>query len=178
MCPPKSFSTITPEYQQTLRDMHARAPWGQHGFIYTSGWLPFFRKLGCKSVLDYGSGAESLRIGLAKQQPDIDVRCYDPGVIGREDPPVPADFVVCTDTFEHIEEPFVDDVFQHIKGLMLIGGYLRLTTSRAKRILPDGRNAHIFQRPRTWWLLKFKEHGYNIVKQDGGTKTVIVWIRK
>jgi hypothetical protein len=30
-------------------------------------------------------------------------------------------------------------------------------TGPAKKILPDGRNAHLIQQPPSWWLPKFME---------------------
>ena len=170
-------SLISAEYQQVLRDMHASTKWGRHGREYSDHYMKFFDQLGCKSLIDYGSGSETLLHHLRVTRPEIDVQCYDPGVVGRDVLPNKADFVVCTDVLEHIEEQYIDKVLFHIRDLMLIGGYVRCTTSRAKRFLPDGRNAHILQQPRKWWLSKFKEHNYNIIKQDGGTKTVIIYVR-
>lgn len=157
--------------------MHAQDPWGTHGGEYSQWFMYHFHELGCSSLLDYGCGAGTLAAELARTNSLIDVRCYDPGVRGFEAPPQPADFVVCTDVLEHVEESFIDNVLSHIRGLMLRGGYLRCTTSPAKRQLPDGRNAHILLKPRAWWLQRLRHHGYNVVREAGGTKTVIVWVK-
>ena len=40
---------------------------------------------------------------------------------------------------------------------MLGVGVFTVHTGAAVKVLPDGRNAHLIQRPAAWWLPKFME---------------------
>ncbi len=169
---------ISPEYQQLMREMHAAHPWGKYGHRYSEWFMQWFNQLSCTSLLDYGSGSETLRTALEETHPLVDVRCYDPGVPGREAMPEPAHFLVCTDVLEHVEEQCVSDVLNHMCSLMLKGGYIRIGLASAKRVLPDGRNAHITLKPREWWITQLKAHGFLVVQCAGGAKTCIAWVKR
>ena len=164
---------VTPEYRATLRAMHATRVWGKNGHWAINDVMPLYEALGCKSMLDYGSGVESLREALA---PAIAVACYDPGVIGREAPPEPADFVVCTDTLEHVEPHLLGNVLDHISSLTIKAAYLTIGLTRAKRTLPDGRNAHLIIQPADWWLPQLAAR-WHVTRTDAGQKSLKAWLR-
>ena len=48
------------------------------------------------------------------------------------------------------QENVLDEIFQ----ITLKFCYFSIATIPAKKILTDGRNAHIIQQPSRWWLLK------------------------
>lgn len=104
--------------------------------------------------------------------PDWDVIGYDPCIPGLDDPPEPADMLVCTDVLEHIEPEYLDDVMRDIRRLMLKAGFLAVDTVEAQKFLADGRNAHLTIEDGQWWLrrlmdyfhiLQFEEHERKII---------------
>lgn len=168
---------ISPEYRATLEAMHAESPWGTKGYHYAAAVRAFKESLPtCRTILDYGSGAES----LAKACPDLDIRCYDPGVPARAAPPEPADLVVCTDVLEHIEPAYLDDVLKHISTLARVGIFLHIATKLAKRTLPDGRNAHLIVERPAWWLAKLGliSDRWRVQDHTEGTKTLRVQLTR
>jgi len=79
------------------------------------------------------------------------VSCYDPAVVGLDDPPSAADIVVCSDVLEHVEPECLLDVMDDLRRVTKWVGIFTVATSPAKKILPDGRNAHLIQKPFDWW---------------------------
>lgn len=101
----------------------------------------------------------------------VKVQCYDPGVPEYEEMPEPAEMVVCIDVLEHIEPDLIDDVLDHLESLTEKVLFATVHMLPAGKILPDGRNAHLIQKPPAWWLPKFLERftlkGYNLRGPDG-----------
>ena len=99
------------------------------------------------SVLDYGCGKGY----LAKALP-FPIAEYDPAVVGKNESPRAADLVICTDVLEHIEPkklPFVlDDLRRCVKQV----GFFSIHTGAAQKTLADGRNTHLIQRGKKWWM--------------------------
>jgi hypothetical protein len=114
-------------------------------------------KLEVTHLLDYGCGSQlSLAQGLkGKVNHAFTYQAYDPCVPEYASPPVPAELVVCCDVLEHIEEDRIDAVLDHLEELTEAVGIFTVSTGPAKKVLPDGRNAHILQRPPEWWLPRF-----------------------
>lgn len=92
-----------------------------------------------------------------KHVPLVDILSYDPCMAGCEEKR-PSDLVVCTDVLEHIEPELLDNVLEDIKAMMLRIGFLSVHSKAAMKHLPDGRNAHLIQKPYTWWFNKLAEH--------------------
>lgn len=121
------------------------------------------RASGAETVLDYGAGkglfyapcpgeAEDSRIRVLKEWGETRVTCYDPGY----EPfaaPVEGTFdgVISTDVLEHIPEediPWVlDTIFGHARSFV----YVVAACYPAKKVLPDGQNAHCTVQPPEWW---------------------------
>lgn len=106
-------------------------------------------QLGSSDVLDYGCGKKGLEKSLG-----ISIQNYDPAVKGCEKKPKPADIVVCTDVLEHVEQECIDTVLDHLEYLTKRIGYFVIANRPAKKILEDGRNAHLIIKPADWWLEK------------------------
>jgi len=92
-----------------------------------------------------------------KPDHQVKVQCYDPGVPEYASLPTPAEFVVCIDVLEHIEPPLIDSVLDHLEELTESFLFATVHTKPAGKVLPDGRNAHLIQKPAEWWLPKFME---------------------
>ena len=166
----------TPEYRKLLRDAHATLGWGRGGGSWAEPVANLARKLECADVLDYGCGGGMLKPALAK----LGVKCleYDPGVIGKDVPPKLADLVVSTDVFEHIEPELVPNVLKHTFALARKGAFFVIAKQPAKKILGDGRNAHLTCKPTEWWIERLVEAGWSRdrikVKEDAWKKCVLV----
>lgn len=166
----------TPEYRKLLRHAHATTGWGRGGGSWAEQVAQLARKLECADVLDYGCGGGMLKPALAK----LGVKCleYDPGVVGKDIPPKLADLVVSTDVFEHIETPLVPNVLKHTFALARKGAFFVIAKQPAKKILADGRNAHLTCQPTEWWIERLVEAGWQRdrikVKEDAWKKCVLV----
>ena len=58
---------------------------------------------------------------------------------------------------EHIEPEYIDNVLSHILSLSNNYIWLRIDTKPARKILPDGRNAHLIQESPEWWTNKISK---------------------
>lgn len=141
---------ITDAYKQQNTNLHKSMP----DYGKSSGkWVDLVVKLSsqydCADILDYGCGK-----GLLKQGIGAKVKEYDPCIEGKTDKS-PCDMLVCTDVMEHIEpdclEAILDDLQAHTKKI----AFITVSTRLARKILDDGRNAHLIVQPYDWWLPKF-----------------------
>jgi hypothetical protein len=87
--------------------------------------------------------------------------------------------VVCLDVLEHIEEECIDDVLDHLEELTEAFGFFSIDTGPAKKVMADGRNAHVLQRPPEWWLprimCRFDLQTFQVVKEyEGGLKFYVI----
>lgn len=143
-----SSATITPEYVEMNRQLHElKKGYGTSGERWARAILDYSMHYQTRDILDYGCGKATLSYALP-----FDIRCYDPAIEGLDKPPEPADIVVCTDVLEHVEEQCVDAVLDELQRLTRIFLFATVATGPARKNLPDGRNAHITQRPLLWWL--------------------------
>ena len=154
----KPLSTITEEYRQVLKETHARAgtkKWGNTGHsIFFKHILDLVERKECTEFLDYGAGWGGVKAKIKEERPDWTVHEFEPA---REDvcaPAEPRDFVVCTDVFEHVEPECLEDFFLDLQRVTNKWGYFTVCMTPAVRILSDGRNAHLIQKPFEWWLIE------------------------
>lgn len=137
---------VSPEHARTQREAHERLErYGVHG----RRWPPLILKALRPgwSVLDYGCGKGTFAEAMAGSRHII--REYDPGIPGKSDPPVPADFVVCTDVLPFVEIERLPDVIAHIARLAVRGGFIAIPFHPAEKLL-DGGLPYINQ-PEAWW---------------------------
>jgi len=110
------------------------------------------RKTGAKSLSDYGAGKCNLHRGLVScGLGDFEYLPYDPAFPDYGDPK-PADLVCCIDVLEHIEPEFVDAVIADLAAITTRFGFFSIARGPAEKSLSDGRNAHLVQKPSSWWL--------------------------
>lgn len=119
-------------------------------------------------LLDYGcgKGAQYLTHRVHERWGGVLPHCYDIGVRYLAARPQGVfDGVICTDVLEHVEESDVDAVLNDLFSFAGSIGFVFLAISciPCKEItLPDGRNAHLTQRPPEWWaarLVRFERPG-------------------
>lgn len=113
-----------------------------------------------KTLLDYGSGQghQYMPPHDLQKEWDVDVTMYDPSVSGLDTLPYGKfDIVICSDVLEHIpllEIPaLLDNIFSRAKHFV----FLTVCCRGAKKILPNGQNAHVTIMPLDWWEEQIKE---------------------
>jgi hypothetical protein len=144
--------TISDDYRQQQMTMHENPSYGRASV----GFAPIVKNImantGAKSLSDYGAGKCRLRDALIERGAvDFDYFPYDPA-FPDYGPPKAADLVTCIDVLEHIEEPYLDNVLGDLKAITRNLGLFSIHCGPAKKVLPDGRNAHLIQAPTSWWL--------------------------
>lgn len=145
---------ISDDYKRLLVSKHEGKPWGGKGHIWVPDILPLLNAFmpGPITVLDFGCGRGTLKPDLEPLHPDVTVIEYDPGVSGKDHfPPVPVDYIVCTDVMEHVEPKYVVDTLRTINWLAIQGVFFSIVTVLSASLLPDGRNTHIMLKPTKWW---------------------------
>lgn len=165
----------SPEYRALLQKRYEQPGWGGSGKSWANHVRSFYHDIGAQTVLDYGCGRGTLKQALE----GIDVREYDPGIIGKDKVPLrPVDLVVCTDVLEHIEPDKIGAVLVHIRSLALKGVFLNIALDAAKEKLPDGRNAHLLQMKPDWWEDQLAKAAlWPSQTQHRAGKQFIVWVR-
>lgn len=146
---------ISPEYRAQQIEMHENPNYGVASVEYAPQVAAMIRNLGVTELLDYGSGKGRLGQALAEHDlPAFTLHQYDPGVEGLAEPPEPAEMVACIDVLEHIEPECLDAVLDDLRRVTEQCGFFTVHTGPAKKVLPDGRNAHLIQEDLTFWLPK------------------------
>jgi hypothetical protein len=147
--------TISKEYLDLQSDLHKNPYYGVASLGYAPIVAQVYVAVGARSVSDYGAGKCNLRAGLEKSGlSGFDYFPYDP-VFPDYGAPRPADLVCCIDVLEHIEEAFLPNVIADLVKITENIGFFTVATGPAQKVLADGRNAHLIQKPAAWWLPKF-----------------------
>jgi len=149
----------TEEYQKQLQDMHQGRVWGTTASAYIKTIKQFLPEEG--TVLDYGAGAGGFKKALGPTP--LQIVEYEPGREELANNNIPCDFVVCIDVLEHIEPELIDEVLDDLQRCVLVGGYFMISCKLAKKLLPDGRNAHLIVESPDWWQEQLSKR-FRIVK--------------
>lgn len=164
------------EYRALLDEAHRTSHWGKGGHCWAEKLAAQVKAHKCGEVLDYGCGSGTLKPALA----DLGIKCleYDPGVRGKDVLPKLADLVCSTDVFEHIEPERVDNVLAHTYRLARKVGFFAIAKQPAKKILADGRNAHLSCHETKWWVAALERAGWDrkniTVAEDAWKKCLII----
>lgn len=152
---------ITADYARENRRLHqVDETYGAEGYLWAYHVAGIARMEFCVSILDYGAGKGTLARTL--RQVGFDCAEYDPGYLGKESLPAPADLVVCLDVMEHIEPDCVDAVVDHLALLAQHKLFVVISTKLSKRKMADGRDTHISLHDDGWWMKKFTSRGFTI----------------
>ncbi len=117
------------------------------------------------SISDYGAGKKNLEKALLSYNSlNLQYHPYDP-VFPEYGEPKSADLVCCIDVLEHIEPEFIDNTILKLSKITNNAGFFTIHQGPAGKILQDGRNAHLIQKPTSWWLLKLCNY-FEIHKLD------------
>jgi hypothetical protein len=157
------MTLISDEYRDQLlkmRDPSHRPNWGNGGQRHVDTIISIIDTYRIKSLLDYGCGHGMI---LAKINERLGPKApalagYDPGIPERSALPAPAELLVSTDVLEHVEPDLIENVGRHMRQLALRYAYINVHTGPANAKLPDGRNAHLIQKPAEWWQEFLRAH--------------------
>lgn len=151
------FTTISKEYLNLQKNLHLRSDYGTASIGMAPEVKKIFEENNFKSISDYGAGKCNLQKTLKQLGlEDFEYFPYDPAFIEYGEPKE-ADLVCCIDVLEHVEEKYMDIVFDQLKNITKKLIFLTIALQPAGKILKDGRNAHITLKPDIWWLKFIKE---------------------
>lgn len=148
---------ISESYKEQNKVLHKEESYG----ISSLKWINQIEQVATanniQNILDYGCGK-----GIVKRVFGDRVSEYDPAIEGKDSTPEPREMVVCTDVLEHIEPELLVHVLRDLRRCVLRLGFFVVDIRPAKKILSDGRNAHLIQESYLWWLNKFDEAGFQL----------------
>jgi len=158
---------ISDSYREMNRQLHDLNPeyggyGGDENAAQDRSIIEIARSNNMKSILDYGCGEGRFKEAAAMLAPEIKVTEYDPAIPGKDALPTPAELVICTDVLEHVEPDLLDAVLWHIRSVTIKGAILLPNLLPAKKVLPDGRNAHLIQESPAWWHGKVSKY-FNVL---------------
>jgi tetratricopeptide (TPR) repeat protein len=152
-----SKTTITEDYRKQQQALHQNPNYGVASLGFAPAIAQIIRQLDVRSVSDYGAGKMNLRKGLNESGiKDFAYFPYDPA-FPEYGEPHPADLVCCIDVLEHIEPHLLDNVLDELARISVKFGFFTIHMQAAAKVLPDGRNAHLIQKPASWWLPKLSK---------------------
>jgi hypothetical protein len=80
--------------------------------------------------------------------------------------------VSCIDVLEHIESEYLEEVISQLEKLTTHVGIFSVHTGPARKVLADGRNAHLIQQPASWGLQKLIPH-FDIIQLTPGQARIL-----
>ena len=150
------------EYIEQLKSLHndKSRPRGFGGKIKDLGqFYSFMEKWGPSTLLDYGCGKGTILVHLRDKYPNTKMYGYDPAIpMYATVPSLQFECIFSNDVLEHIEPNFLKYVLEHINNTAEKYIWLRIDTRPARKVLPDGRNAHLILESKDWWEEKVKQH--------------------
>jgi len=149
--------TYSPDYQKQLRDLHDReSSFGGGRHVLTV--VQLVNLLHVKSIADYGAGKMRLAEVLREEfHLKFDYFPYDPAFPEYGEPRA-ADLVCCIEVLEHVEPEHINSVLEDLARITINYGFFTIHCSDSGKFLRDGRNAHLLQRPISWWVTKLSNY--------------------
>jgi hypothetical protein len=145
--------TISNTYIEEQKKLHLNPNYGSTSRLYASLIATIIKDIYAQSLSDYGAGKGKLKWELESLGIFLDYKPYDPA-FPEYGPPKPADLCVCIDVLEHVEHEYLNNIIDDLHKITLKYGFFTIHTGPAKKFLTDGRNAHLIQKPVSFWLPK------------------------
>lgn len=146
------------EYLEQLKTLHNKSSFGS-GSDIPEIVKNILDKGQIKSFLDFGSGKGFTSQAIKKQYPDIQLYSYDP-VTSPIQLPKEVDMVYSSDVLEHIEPDLLEKTLSELFLIAKKYQYHLIACHPAKKVLSDGRNAHLIIEKPEWWQYKIKKLGW------------------
>lgn len=165
---------ISESYREEQKTLHKNPNYGVASVSYAPFVSSVINQINATDVLDYGAGKGRLGENLAIHHEYV-LSHYDPAIEEWSNPPSEHEFVACIDVLEHIEPEYIDDVLDDLKRVTQRMGVFTIHTGKAMKVLSDGRNAHLIQKPIEWWLPKIMERFslHSFSRSPGGFWVVV-----
>jgi hypothetical protein len=156
---------ISEDYRKMQSELHRNPDYGIASTHYAPLVAEVLEAARTNEILDYGAGKGRLGRALDDMSDGtpLTIHYYDPAIPEWSAPPAPCGFVACIDVLEHIEPELLDNVLDDLKRVTVGVGVFTVHTGPAVKVLTDGRNAHLIQKPPEWWLPKFLQR-FELVK--------------
>lgn len=148
------MTVITEEYRKMQQDLHKNPMYGVMSKQYSGLIEQVMRENALDTLSDYGAGKQ--RLYESMQTKPKEYYPYDPA-FPEYGEAKSADLVACIDVLEHIEPDLLENVLLDLKRITQRFGFFTVHTGPAGKILSDGRNAHLIQEPKEWWLSRLKK---------------------
>lgn len=167
---------ISESYRHQQAELHQNPEYGIASRKMGEPVAALVNRAGVREILDYGAGkgrlAESIKPFLKHH---VEMYFYDPAVEAWAASPSPRELVTCIDVLEHIEPEYLDGVLDDLARVTRRFGFFTIATGPAKKILSDGRNAHLIIEPPAWWLprLMSRFELNSFVRTPGGFWVVV-----
>lgn len=170
---------ISDGYRKQQEHLHETQVYGTASIEKAPTVAKIMNNLGISKLLDYGSSKlcnlfktltnERLVTHKFQYMP------YDPAVEKYADRPDPAEMVCCIDVLEHIEPDLLDNVLNDLERVTEAVGFFTVHCGPAAKVLQDGRNAHLIQKPPEWWLPKIMERFelQNFARTESGFDVIV-----
>ena len=160
---------ISDAYKKLNEELHKSNPlYGTKAAKHEPAVANFVTTTRAASLLDYGCGKGMLKPALQALCPSLDIREYDPAIAGKSARPDPAEVVVCLDVMEHIEPEALQEVLSDIRSVTKRYAIFTVAVKEAKKVLADGRNAHLIVQLKILWAEQFAPHFDTIDLNDFG----------
>ena len=148
------MNIISDEYLKEQISLHENPDYGVASLVFAPIVAKICRENNIKIISDYGAGKKRLLEGLIKEGlTNIEYLPYDP-VFPEYGEPKKAELVCCIDVLEHIEPDYVDATIKKLSEITTKVGFYSIHLGPATKVLSDGKNAHLIQKPTSWWLIK------------------------
>lgn len=149
--------TASDEYRRNLQDLQQQRRF--KGFLVKYEPVKrFIERYHPKTVLDFGCAHGTLVEKLREDFPKMQVDGYDPGVPEYSVIPLDRyDCLISNDVIEHFEPEYLDRNLRTMDQLFSRTAWLIIACYPAKKLLPDGRNAHLVVESPQWWIHKVRE---------------------
>lgn len=168
--PSKRYGELVQQYEllhqeaQRTNDGAGQTFDGIVGFSIVAPYVRrFSRAIGAKTLLDYGGGRGAqyklgaIRVGgetspssLAYLGVDSAV-CFDPG-FNDALPEGTYDLVICVDALEHCDRQDLPWIIRRLFSKASKGVFVNIASYAARKVLPNGENAHCTVEEADWWM--------------------------
>jgi len=155
----------TKEYLEELKLLHSKKTFGVNRSI-PNIVRNLIEEKTIKSFLDYGAGKGNTSNTIKETYPNIKLHTFDPATFPN---PLPneVDLTYSSDVLEHIEEELIDETLQDLCDRSTRYQYHLIACHPAKKVLSDGRNAHLIIKSPAWWRNKIQAlDGWNIIHEE------------
>lgn len=143
---------ITDAYREQQQQLHSTTVYGTAAAQWAEMVASIIEQMEVSDLLDYGCGSRLTLLKTLKSPRKFRYQAYDPGVPEYAGEAQPSEMVACIDVLEHIEPSCLWDVLGDLRRVTKTVGFFTIHCGPAAKHLPDGRNAHLIQKPPEWWL--------------------------